>query len=102
MQLIAYWYHNNTLLYKRSARTNIVMAKVKIKTGKRFRAKRAEKHYDTIVVGSGMGGLANAALLSLLGKKVCVLEQHYTAGGYTHAYEREGYEWDVRGCVVQL
>lgn len=71
------------------------MAKVKIKTGKRFRAKRADKHYDTIVIGSGMGGLANAAFLSLLGKKVCVLEQHYTAGGYTHAYEREGYEWDV-------
>ncbi|MBL4797474.1 MAG: NAD(P)/FAD-dependent oxidoreductase [Oleispira sp.] len=71
------------------------MAKVKVKTGKRFRATRADKHYDTIVIGSGMGGLANAAFLSLLGKKVCVLEQHYTAGGYTHAYEREGYEWDV-------
>ena len=71
------------------------MAKVKVKTGKRFRATRADKHYDTIIIGSGMGGLANAALLSLLGKKVCVLEQHYTAGGYTHAYEREGYEWDV-------
>ena len=28
-------------------------------------------------------------------KKVLVLEQHYTAGGFTHAYEREGYEWDV-------
>jgi len=24
-----------------------------------------------------------------------VLEQHYTAGGYTHSYERNGYEWDV-------
>ncbi len=71
------------------------MAKVKVRTGKRFRAKRAESHYDTIIIGSGIGGLANAAFLSLLGKKVCVLEQHYTAGGYTHAYEREGYEWDV-------
>jgi all-trans-retinol 13,14-reductase len=71
------------------------MAKIKIKTGKRFRANRVDAHYDTIVVGSGMGGLTNAALLAKLGKKVCVLEQHYTAGGYTHAYEREGYEWDV-------
>ena len=44
------------------------MAKVKVKTGKRFRATRAEKHYDTIVIGSGIGGLANAAFLSLLGK----------------------------------
>lgn len=24
-----------------------------------------------------------------------VLEQHYTAGGFTHSYDRNGYEWDV-------
>lgn len=71
------------------------MAKVKVRTGRRYRSGRAEDHYDTIVIGSGIGGLATAAFLSLLGKKVCVLEQHYTAGGFTHAYEREGYEWDV-------
>lgn len=71
------------------------MAKVKVRTGKRYRTGRADDHYDAIVIGSGIGGLANAALLSLMGKKVCVLEQHYTAGGFTHAYEREGYEWDV-------
>ena len=40
-------------------------------------------------------GLTTAALLSELGWRVCVLEQHYTAGGYTHSYERGGYEWDV-------
>ncbi|TNC79882.1 MAG: FAD-dependent oxidoreductase [Oleiphilus sp.] len=66
-----------------------------IRTGTRFRKKKADTHYDVIIIGSGIGGLCNAALLSKLGKKVCVLEQHYTAGGYTHAYEREGYEWDV-------
>lgn len=66
-----------------------------IRTGTRFRKQKADEHYDVIVIGSGIGGLCNAALLSKLGKKVCVLEQHYTAGGYTHAYEREGYEWDV-------
>lgn len=71
------------------------MAKVKVRTGRRYRSGRAAEKYDTIIIGSGMGGLANAAFLSLLGKKVCVLEQHYTAGGFTHAYEREGYEWDV-------
>ena len=42
-----------------------------------------------------MGGLTTAALLSEMGWRVCVLEQHYTAGGYTHSYERNGYEWDV-------
>lgn len=66
-----------------------------VRTGTRYRKNKADDHYDVIVVGSGIGGLANAALLSKLGKKVCVLEQHYTAGGYTHAYERNGYEWDV-------
>ena len=66
-----------------------------VRTGTRFRKKKADSQYDVIVIGSGIGGLCNAALLSKLGKKVCVLEQHYTAGGYTHAYERNGYEWDV-------
>ena len=63
--------------------------------GRRYRANRAAKDYDVIVIGSGIGGLACAALLAKLGRKVCVLEQHYTAGGFTHSYERNGYEWDV-------
>ncbi|WP_156499748.1 NAD(P)-binding protein, partial [Oleiphilus sp. HI0061] len=53
-----------------------------VRTGTRYRKNKADDHYDVIVIGSGIGGLANAALLSKLGKKVCVLEQHYTAGGY--------------------
>lgn len=65
------------------------------RTGKRYRPGRAADHYDVVVIGSGIGGLCCAALLSRLGKRVCVLEQHYTAGGFTHSYEREGYEWDV-------
>jgi len=65
------------------------------RTGTRFRKKKLAEHYDVIIIGSGIGGLCSAALLSKLGKKVCVLKQHYTAGGYTHAYERAGYEWDV-------
>ena len=66
-----------------------------LRIGRRYRATRLAAEYDVVVIGSGMGGLTTAALLSDLGKKVCVLEQHYTAGGYTHSYEREGYEWDV-------
>ncbi len=31
---------------------------------------------DAIVIGSGMGGLSTAAILSKAGKKVLVLEQH--------------------------
>ena len=66
-----------------------------LRIGKRYRAERVADDYDVIVIGSGIGGLTSAALLSQLGKKVIVLEQHYTAGGFTHAYERNGYEWDV-------
>ncbi|MEM9530175.1 MAG: NAD(P)/FAD-dependent oxidoreductase [Pseudomonadota bacterium] len=66
-----------------------------LRIGYRYRPSRLADSYDAVVIGSGMGGLSTAALLSELGNKVCVLEQHYTAGGYTHSYERNGYEWDV-------
>jgi all-trans-retinol 13,14-reductase len=66
-----------------------------LRIGYRYRPARLAPDYDAIVIGSGMGGLTTAALLSELGWKVCVLEQHYTAGGFTHSYERAGYEWDV-------
>ena len=66
-----------------------------LRIGYRYRPTRLAPDYDAIVIGSGMGGLTIAALLSELGWKVCVLEQHYTAGGFTHSYERNGYEWDV-------
>ncbi len=52
--------------------------------------------FDAIVIGSGIGGLAAAALLGRHGgKKVLVLERHTTAGGFTHTFSREGWEWDV-------
>jgi all-trans-retinol 13,14-reductase len=66
-----------------------------LRIGYRYRPNRLADAYDAVVIGSGIGGLTTAALLSELGQKVCVLEQHYTAGGYTHSYERAGYEWDV-------
>ena len=64
-----------------------------IQSYKRF---QFTQKYDAIVIGSGIGGLSAAAILSKeAGKKVLVLEQHYTAGGYTHVFKRRGYEWDV-------
>ncbi|HSO04931.1 MAG TPA: NAD(P)/FAD-dependent oxidoreductase [Candidatus Limnocylindrales bacterium] len=52
--------------------------------------------YDAIVIGSGIGGLAAAAMMAKHGgRKVLVLERHYTPGGYTHAFHRPGYDWDV-------
>jgi|GEM_PF-176182 len=56
---------------------------------------QVDEHYDAILIGSGIGCLAAGALLAKEGKKVLLLERHYTAGGFTHVFKRKGYEWDV-------
>ena len=53
-----------------------------------------------LVVGSGMGGMTTSAMLAKLGRRVLVLEQHYVPGGFTHAFPRKGYNWDVGVHVV--
>ncbi|MBF0450243.1 MAG: NAD(P)/FAD-dependent oxidoreductase [Candidatus Magnetomorum sp.] len=64
-------------------------------TGKKYNSEHVSPPYDAIVIGSGMGGMTTAAILSRLGHKVLVLEQHYTAGGFTHTFKHKGYEFDV-------
>lgn len=53
--------------------------------------------FDTVVVGSGIGGLTTAALLARIeDQSVLVLERHHTLGGFTHSFSRQGqYTWDV-------
>src|SRR5690554_2015795 len=75
--------------------TSSGLAPSTIRIGHRYRANRLDDPYDAIVIGSGIGGMTAAACLAELGQKVVVFEQHYTAGGFTHSYSRNGYEWDV-------
>lgn len=60
-----------------------------------FTQQKVPKDLDAIVVGSGIGGLAIAAILAKVGKKVLVLEQHDQAGGCCHTFVEKGYEFDV-------
>ena len=62
---------------------------------KSYKQDKVQGNFDAIIIGSGLGGLTTAAFLAKEGKKVLVLEQHYTAGGFTHVFNRRGYEWDV-------
>ena len=54
-----------------------------------------QTEWDVIVIGSGIGGMAAAAALSKVGRKVLLLEQHRTLGGLTHSFSRNGFTWDV-------
>jgi phytoene dehydrogenase-like protein len=49
--------------------------------------------WDTIVIGSGAGGLAAAVTLARAGQKVLILEQHYLPGGWTHSFHLGGYRF---------
>ena len=64
--------------------------------GTPYKRARLSESWDAILIGSGIGGLTAAVLLSrYAGKRVLVLERHYEAGGFTHTFHRPGYQWDI-------
>ena len=68
-----------TALYSTTtSNTNVVAPKARNHT--------PSDSYDVIVVGSGIGGLTCAAMLSLYGYSVAVLESHYAPGGAAHGF----------------
>jgi hypothetical protein len=50
---------------------------------------------DYCIIGSGIGGLSCAALLSYYGYSSIVLEAHYLPGGVAHTFERNGFKFDA-------
>lgn len=46
--------------------------------------------YDIVIIGSGLGGLECAVMLSREGYNVCVLEQHSVFGGCLQSFNRGG------------
>ena len=60
-----------------------------------YTSELTKNKYDSIIIGSGVGGLTTAVCLAKSGKKVLVLEKHYVAGGFSHTFKRKKFEWDV-------
>ena len=54
-----------------------------------------DSEFDYIIIGSGISGLTSASILSFLGNKVLVLEQHDVVGGALHVFKDKGYLFDV-------
>ncbi|NIJ55119.1 phytoene desaturase family protein [Dyadobacter arcticus] len=48
-----------------------------------------QKEYDFVIVGSGLGGLACANILSMEGHSVIVLEKNHQIGGHLQVYSRD-------------
>jgi len=51
------------------------------------------QQFDSIIIGSGAGGLTAALCLARAGQKVLVLEQHYVPGGWCHSFYLNGYRF---------
>jgi all-trans-retinol 13,14-reductase len=49
--------------------------------------------YDTLIIGSGAGGLSAAICLARAGQRVLVLEQHYVPGGWCHSFFLDGHRF---------
>lgn len=52
-------------------------------------------HWDIIVIGAGMSGLGAGIRLAMAGKKVLLLEQHYSVGGLNGFYVKDKILYDV-------
>lgn len=51
--------------------------------------------YNTIIIGSGLGGLICGAILSKEGQRVCVVEKEPAAGGCLRSFRRDGVLFDT-------
>jgi len=52
--------------------------------------KGTKQNYDTVVIGSGLGGMTSANLLAKLGHSVLLVEHHYNLGGMATWFKRKG------------
>lgn len=53
------------------------------------------QHFETVIIGAGMAGMAAGIRLALAGKQVVILERHNAGGGLNSFYSIEGRKYDV-------
>lgn len=56
--------------------------------------------YDYVVIGSGYGGVATAALLIKQGFSVLILESHIAIGGCASFFKRKGFTFDAGATTL--
>jgi len=56
---------------------------------------KMKKHYDVVVIGSGLGGLVSAIILAKEGYSVCVLEKNNQYGGNLQTFVRDKTVFDT-------
>ncbi len=54
-----------------------------------------QQHFETVIIGAGMAGLAAGIRLALAGKHCIILERHNASGGLNSFYSIEGRKYDV-------
>tara|TARA_B100000965_G_scaffold212618_1_gene177649 strand:+ start:1595 stop:3157 length:1563 start_codon:yes stop_codon:yes gene_type:complete len=60
----------------------------------------ADNRWDSIIIGSGLGGLVTASQLASKGAKVLVLEQYKIPGGSGGSFKRKGFTFDVGASMI--
>ena len=55
----------------------------------------SESRYDAVIIGSGLGGLVSAYILSKNGMKVAVFEKHSVPGGCLQSFSRGGVRFET-------
>tara|TARA_B100000579_G_scaffold339929_1_gene291407 strand:- start:3013 stop:4575 length:1563 start_codon:yes stop_codon:yes gene_type:complete len=58
------------------------------------------REWDSIIIGSGLGGLVTASQLASKGAKVLVLEQYKIPGGSGGSFKRKGFTFDVGASMI--
>jgi len=53
------------------------------------------QHFENVIIGAGMAGLAAGIRLALAGQQVIILERHNASGGLNSFYSQDGRKFDV-------